>query len=440
MLTTTQDPDTIYSRAVQIASATQREAYLAEACGNDAALRRQVEERLAAHDSHSSPANGAAATASHPARHQEVPAGTNEATDVAPARGTLHQVWSVLRARPRVLTGVVLSQLLLLTGAIAGTGLGVWAWRAEEQARGEAHEAITDRDQAQKTAKQAKEQIEQAEAALKAADKERDQAIESEKTTQHEMGEIRAVLAFFNNNVVSAGRPVGWAGGQGKDVTLRKALDVAESKVADAFKEHPLAEAAIREMLGAAYLDVEEAPLAVKQYEQALALREAVQGEDNPDTFACRNRLAVAYRQAGRFDDASRLYDQNVNSSAHAAGLAIRGSLLLSLKKPTEAETKLREALSIRQKLQPDAWTTFDTRSMLGEALLQQKKFAEAEPLLVSGYEGLKQREAKIPPWDKLRLSKALDRLVQLYTAWDKKAEAQQWRKELETAKAATKQ
>jgi len=35
---------------------------------------------------------------------------------------------------------------------------------------------------------------------------------------------------------------------------------------------------------------------------------------------------------------------------------------------------------------------------MLGGSLLGQKKYAEAEPLLLSGYEGMKQREVKIPP------------------------------------------
>ena len=42
-------------------------------------------------------------------------------------------------------------------------------------------------------------------------------------------------------------------------------------------------------------------------------------------------------------------------------------------------------------------WTTFNTKSLLGASLLGQKKYAEAEPLLVAGYSGLKQREAKIP-------------------------------------------
>jgi hypothetical protein len=46
----------------------------------------------------------------------------------------------------------------------------------------------------------------------------------------------------------------------------------------------------------------------------------------------------------------------------------------------------------IREINQPDDWQSFDTRSLLGSALAGQKKFVEAEPLLVSGYEGMKHR------------------------------------------------
>jgi len=113
--------------------------------------------------------------------------------------------------------------------------------------------------------------------------------------------------------------------------------------------------------------------------------------------------------------------------------------MLLAQKKPDEAELKLRECLTIRQSIQSDDWTTFDTKSMLGEALLEQKKYAEAEPLLLSGYEGLKQHEARIPSQDKARFSKALECLVQLYEDWGKKDKAAQWRKELETVEAAAK-
>ena len=63
--------------------------------------------------------------------------------------------------------------------------------------------------------------------------------------------------------------------------------------------------------------------------------------------------------------------------------LAQIGLGLLQQKKWTEAEPLLRECLAIREKTQPDVWSTFNTQSLLGGALLGQKKYAEAEPLLL---------------------------------------------------------
>ena len=98
------------------------------------------------------------------------------------------------------------------------------------------------------------------------------------------------------------------------------------------------------------------------------------------------------------------------NDSPELAGqLATVSMTLLSLKAWDEAEPLIREALTIREKVEPDAWTTFNTKSMLGGALLGQKKYAESEPLLLAGYEGLKQRETTIPEQGKVRLPEALN-------------------------------
>ena len=64
-----------------------------------------------------------------------------------------------------------------------------------------------------------------------------------------------------------------------------------------------------------------------------------------------------------------------------------------------------------------------------------QKKYADAEPLLLAGYEGMKQREKTIPPQGKVRIPEAIERLVQLYEAMGKKDDAAKWRKELESLK-----
>jgi outer membrane protein assembly factor BamD (BamD/ComL family) len=50
----------------------------------------------------------------------------------------------------------------------------------------------------------------------------------------------------------------------------------------------------------------------------------------------------------------------------------------------------------------------------------------------------MKRREETIPPQGKIRLTEALERLVQLYEAMDKKDNAARWRKELKAGKAKT--
>ena len=97
----------------------------------------------------------------------------------------------------------------------------------------------------------------------------------------------------------------------------------------------------------------------------------------------------------------------------------------------TEAEELARECLAIREKEIPDDWRTFNARSMLGGSLLGQKKYAEAEPLLLSGYAGMRQREDKIPQQGKPHLKETLRRLVQLYEATSRPDQAAEWKQKL---------
>lgn len=56
---------------------------------------------------------------------------------------------------------------------------------------------------------------------------------------------------------------------------------------------------------------------------------------------------------------------------------------------------------------------------------------AEAEPLIVTGYDGMKKREASIPPAGRQRLVEAALRIVDLYESWDKPDEAKNWKDRL---------
>jgi hypothetical protein len=66
---------------------------------------------------------------------------------------------------------------------------------------------------------------------------------------------------------------------------------------------------------------------------------------------------------------------------------------------------------------------------------LGQKKYADAEPLLLQGYQGMKQREDQIPTQGKVRLVEAAEHLVRLYEATNQPDKARTWREKLPSGK-----
>jgi len=123
-------------------------------------------------------------------------------------------------------------------------------------------------------------------------------------------------------------------------------------------------------------------------------------------------------------------------------GLAGLGSNLVQQKKYDAAEPIVRESLAILQEHFP-GWDAFRAESLLGAALLGQEKYADAEPHLVRGYQGLKEM-AKSPGHkfigqsDRENLAEALERLVRFYDATNRPDEAATGRKELEAQSKAT--
>jgi serine/threonine protein kinase/Flp pilus assembly protein TadD len=198
--------------------------------------------------------------------------------------------------------------------------------------------------------------------------------------------------------------------------------------------------------LAVAYQGVGRLMEAVALLEQALERWKAKFGPDDNRTLGCMGNLADAYYDVGQFDRAEPLLvdllerrrkADGPKSPATAGVLALLGKNRLKQHKYAEAEPVLRECLAIRAEKLPDDWSRFNALSMLGGALLGQKKYAEAEPLLLQGYEGMKQREATIPPPGKARLTEATERLVRLYEATGRADEARAWRAKLPPAPRA---
>jgi eukaryotic-like serine/threonine-protein kinase len=226
----------------------------------------------------------------------------------------------------------------------------------------------------------------------------------------------------------------------------------------------------------------------VPLFEEVLRAREPKLGRQHPDTLTTMGNLGVNYMDAGRLRDAIPLLEEAYRASKRypqlcfvwpallhaytssadpakpestarvevlmpemlaaargtlpegslelAAQLASLGQTQLTLKAWHEAEPLIREALTTREAKAPDDWRTFYTRSLLGGALLGQDQLAEAEPLLLDGYRGMKEREATIHAHGKARIPEVIERVARLYEAKGNEPEAAAWRSKLEAARA----
>ena len=82
------------------------------------------------------------------------------------------------------------------------------------------------------------------------------------------------------------------------------------------------------------------------------------------------------------------------------------------MKRFADAEALLRHTLTNRQKTEPNSWRPFQTMSQLGASLEGQAKYADAEPMLVGGFEGLMAREKDIPARMRKEVTAAAKRIV----------------------------
>ncbi len=197
---------------------------------------------------------------------------------------------------------------------------------------------------------------------------------------------------------------------------------------------------------------------AAGQFDKALPLFEAVAtGFEklrfaHPQAAGIMGNVIQAFEEAGEFDKAESWRRKwlevvrrkaGAESAEYATELSGLGDNLLHQQKFVDAEAMLRQCLAIRQEQQPDDWTTFNTMSTLGGALqgragktddadTKSKLLAAAEPLLREGYAGMQARADAIPASSKSSLTRALDRLIDLATALDHPDDLARWKAEKE--------
>jgi len=199
---------------------------------------------------------------------------------------------------------------------------------------------------------------------------------------------------------------------------------------------------------------------AERVYSESLALRRAIDGNENPEIAMNQVSLAGLLREKRDYGGAELLLREALATQREylsarpspeqelpqAPPLMELGRVFADQGKLAEAETVLRECLTIREKAlkldSSDYWLLVSTRSMLGGALAGQgaglieseapaaiTRFTEAEPLLVESTAWLRENAERIPEqFRAAQLREALERIVMLYEVWGKPELAEEWR------------
>jgi serine/threonine protein kinase/tetratricopeptide (TPR) repeat protein len=131
---------------------------------------------------------------------------------------------------------------------------------------------------------------------------------------------------------------------------------------------------------------------------------------------------------------------QSIKGDTHDLTQAARLALAhayLGADAPTKAEAQLRDWLKHDVKHDPPSYLHHAVTSMLGDALLGQKRYAEAEPLLLKGYQELKDYSPRPGAEIKESTHAAVERLVKLYLLWGNKDQQAKWQAVLDEIKAA---
>jgi serine/threonine protein kinase len=164
-------------------------------------------------------------------------------------------------------------------------------------------------------------------------------------------------------------------------------------------------------------------------FSQTVAIARRVQGPEHPDTLLYLSDFATMCQRRRNFQQAQKYAEEVLAGRRHTLGSEDTDTMnsaadlalaYISQGKSVESEPLAREAMETDKKQQPTGWQRFRAESLLGESLAEQKKYAQAEPLLLEGYHGMLSRKDRIGVPDRYHLQLAHRWLVDLYREWGK--------------------
>jgi eukaryotic-like serine/threonine-protein kinase len=183
---------------------------------------------------------------------------------------------------------------------------------------------------------------------------------------------------------------------------------------------------------------------AERLFTRTLEARRRVMGDDHPYTLRLAGVLAELYDHEGRYKDEEALLttttsaQRDVLGESHPEALGrstALGRAQLEQAKYAEAEATLRTTSDLYRSTGAESWQRYNCESLLGRTLAGEKKFAEAEPLELAGYQGMTQHAGFIPAPQRYLLREAETAIPHLYHEWGKPQDAQHWKEKLSAAR-----
>lgn len=172
-------------------------------------------------------------------------------------------------------------------------------------------------------------------------------------------------------------------------------------------------------------------------FNQTLEISRRVLGPENPYTLTFLSEMAGMYQRQGKYDKAEKIATQvlaghrNTSGPENPGTMDAAADLVLAYQsqgKFAESEPLAREAVEFDRKKRREDWQRFRAESLLGASLAGQKKYAEAEPLLLAGYQGMAARKDRMAVPDWYHLNRAREWIVELYLASGQPQKAAEWR------------
>jgi serine/threonine protein kinase len=183
-------------------------------------------------------------------------------------------------------------------------------------------------------------------------------------------------------------------------------------------------------------------------FSRVLEMMHRVLGDARPETLATMNYLGSVKWHEDDYASAEQLLTRALDGDRRVFGkdhprtlstLVWLGRTRLQQRRYDLSEASFREALAAYQRTNPAAWERYYSESFLGQSLAGAGKYADAEPLLISGYQGLLQHRAKIPAVSQPEVGSAVDQIVRLYEDWLKPDKAAEWQAKLKSDLPASK-